>query len=69
MITIIKCVLQCSGVLKCNVYPEWFEPFVRDWIDEITQKVRGEIVVLFDNEDMEASVKVCTNNITVSVLT
>jgi len=36
----------------------WFEPFVRDWIDEIARKVRGEIVVLFDNEDLEASIKV-----------
>ena len=31
---------------------------MRDWIDEITRKARAEIVVLFDNEDLEASIKV-----------
>ena len=51
-------VLQFSGTLKCSAYPEWFEPFVRDWIDEIARKVKGEIVLLFDNEDLETSIKV-----------
>ncbi|XP_065898872.1 protein unc-13 homolog D-like isoform X2 [Dysidea avara] len=48
---------EYGASLKCSAYPEWFEPFVRDWIDEITRKARAEIVVLFDNEDLEASIK------------
>ncbi|XP_065898869.1 protein unc-13 homolog D-like isoform X2 [Dysidea avara] len=44
-----------GGELKCNIFPEWFEPFVWDWIDDITHKVKEEIIVLFDNDDLETS--------------
>ena len=51
--------LHCffSGELKCGVFSEWFEPFVKDWIDEITHTVKQEISIIFEDCDFEQSVK------------
>ena len=46
-----------SGELKCGTFSEWFEPFVRDWIDDITHKVKQEISVIFEDCDLEQSIK------------
>ena len=49
--------LSFSVELKCGVFSEWFEPFVKDWIDEITRNVKQEISVIFEDCDLAEPVK------------
>ena len=49
--------LPFSVELKCSMFSEWFEPFVKDWIDDITHKVKQEISVIFEDCDLEQSIK------------
>ena len=46
-----------SVELKCGIFSEWFEPFVKDWIDDITHKVKQEISIIFEDCDLEQSIK------------
>ena len=52
--------LHClfSVELKCSAFPEWFEPFVKDWIDDITHTVKQEISVIFEDCECEQSKQV-----------
>ena len=49
--------LPFSAELKCGVFSEWFEPFVKDWIDDITHTVKHEISVIFEDCNFEQSVQ------------
>ena len=42
------------------MFSEWFEPFVKDWIDEITHTVKQEISVIFEECNLEQSVQQVT---------
>ena len=51
------CISSFSVKLKCGMFSEWFEPFVKDWIDEITHMVKQEISVIFEDCDFDQTIK------------
>lgn len=53
--------LPSSAELKCGLFSEWFEPFVKDWIDDITHTVKQEISVIFEECEFEHSVQQVTH--------